>query len=296
MGGRAHPRMPGGLFQEQFTYAYGLPTQVQLVAGGSNGSVEYDNSAVTQATFTATYQPCGAVATYAASQAGGSSTLTTTIAEDSTTGMCRPTRISSTWNSSTSFDTGTYTYDGVGNITAMGGAGPSDTFAYDARSRLISAIYAGQATSCTDSANNPSRSQCFGYDPYGNLTGVTGVDSRTLTTSTSTNQLTSGTYDYRGNLTAFSPDTLTYDDVNRQIENVNISSGDWQYLYDGGNERTVKTTTAAGGSLVPRREISRYIDQAKGWSTSTVCNETSKHFVDVHCADTDWKFILPGPE
>ena len=60
--------------------------------------------------------------------------------------------------------TGTYGYDGEGNIKAMG----SDAFTYDAVSRLASATVHPLGT---------PHSQSYTYDPFGNLTSVT-TDSR----------------------------------------------------------------------------------------------------------------------
>jgi len=277
-----HPRFldPGtqdnsANFTETVTYGYGLPTSIALSGRAA------DNSSITGATITATYSRAGTVATYAAAQTAGS-TFTTTITQDSTL-LPRPSRIAS---SAGGFDTGTYSYDGAGNILKMNkDTSNVDTFTYDSLSRL---------TGATLKVAGVSHTQAFEYiDRYGNLTKITtdGV-ARSLSASTTTNRLTSGTYDSRGNLTGYGTEALTYDSLNRQIEDANTSgSTDWQYLFNGGDERLVRVTAGSSVLNVTRREMARFIDQAKGWSQATACNESSRTFTDVHCADQDWGLI-----
>lgn len=95
------------------------------------------------------------------------------------------------------WDTGTYLYDGAGNITTIG----SDTFHYDKHNRLTSATVARFG------------SESYTFDAFGSLTTAGGIN---LTTNIATNHLNStvtGTvYDAAGNLTAsgLSPLTTTY--------------------------------------------------------------------------------------
>ncbi len=100
-----------------------------------------------------THQVSGALASYSTGLGVGHN-VTTTISQDASL-LPRPTRISATAEGAPSpaFDTQGYTYDGAGNIVAMG----PDSFAYDARSRLISATLSGLGN------------QGFSYDRYGNL-------------------------------------------------------------------------------------------------------------------------------
>jgi RHS repeat-associated protein len=274
-----------GSLQETITYVAGLPTSIALA--GFN----YDNTAVAGATISAAYRPAGNLASYTAIQSGGK-TLSTSIEQNGTGDLPRPSKIKTSLGISPIFDTGTYAYDGAGNITAIG----SDVLKYDVRSRLISAKYSGRSTPCTDSGGNTLRSQCFGYDRWANLTEVTGVNARPLATSTSTNRLTSGTYDTRGNLKIFSTDTMTWDDINRMIREVRPGGIDWQYLYNGGDERTIRQTASSSGAAATRRDIARFITQAKiqagQWTlTGTTCSEGALGFSDVHCTDPDWDYI-----
>jgi RHS repeat-associated protein len=229
-----YPRS-SGTFPVTYTYSFGLPTTI--VANGSTVASSVG------------YNPAGALQAWTD---GGA--VTTTIAANVI--PSRPTSIST---SNGAFSTGTYSYDGAGNITAIG----SDSFKYDGRSRLVSEVYSGQPTPCTDSLGNLSRGQCFSYDRYGNLTGVTGDNARTLATSTTNNHLSSGTYDTRGNLTIFGAETLTWDAINRQIREQ--SSGvDWKYLYDGGNERIGRIPASGTTFYTFRDEGSRVATEYAG--------------------------------
>ena len=126
-----NPRATGS-FPVVNTYTNGLPTAVS-----GNGATVMT---------AATYNPAAGLASWTAGNSGAP--VVTTIAQDSTM-LARPSSISnSLWS------TGTYAYDGAGNILRMG---TGDTFTYDSRSRLLSAKY-GPTT------------RAFGYDRYGNLT------------------------------------------------------------------------------------------------------------------------------
>ena len=69
--------------------------------------------------------------------------------------MRRPAKIYTT-GASADFDTGTYSYDGAGNITAMG----TDTFSYDPVSRLVAAtLVDGPSERCQTLVESPWRSR-----------------------------------------------------------------------------------------------------------------------------------------
>jgi hypothetical protein len=137
------------------TYTAGLPTRVTVGAQPVVSSV--------------TYNPGGGLASYTSGN-----NITTTIAPDPN-GMARPSRIST---SGGGFDTGLYTYDGAGNILKTG----SDTFTYDAASRLLSANLGGSP-------------QNYSYDGWGNLISKAGTP---LPVTKETNRLTNASYDLRG--------------------------------------------------------------------------------------------------
>ena len=91
-----------------------------------------------------------------------------------------------TWSS------GTYKYDGSGNIYAIGvaqgenGDGMATTYSYDLLSRLTKVDSVGSAANATGTA----RTENYSYDVYGNLTLFTVGDGvqRVLTVSASSNQ------------------------------------------------------------------------------------------------------------
>ena len=212
-----HPRSTGA-FPVVSTYTNGLPTALS-----GNGA------AVVTA---AAYNPAAGLASWTAGTSGAP--VVTSIAQDATM-LPRPASISnSLWS------TGTYVYDGAGNVLKMG---TGDTFTYDSRSRLASAKYG-------------SSQRSFGYDRYGNLT----QNGATITIDPVHNRVTSGSasYDARGDLTYYAGDTMSYDALDRQYRNSN-GSGDWVSLYNGAGERIIKFPAKF---TVLRREMARYVAEA----------------------------------
>lgn len=128
---------------------------------------------------------------------------------------------------------GTYSYDGEGNITAIG----SNAYSYDAFSRL--------ATSTTNGIP-----ETYTYDRYGNLTQkVTGTGSTALTVQSSVddgNHLSGHCYDTAGNLTddtdpvrcPTATETHSFDALNMMTMKWNRSAGTKEYyIYNANNER-----------------------------------------------------------
>ncbi len=163
--------------------------------------------------------------------------VTTTQTADPN-GMRRPGRISvSGVSQGTPFDTGTYQYDGSGNIWAMGG----DRFEYDLLERL------------TDSdAHGWQRD--FVYDAFGNITRVDTIPpdgpftSRDVPVSATTNRLTSHGYDGSGNLTDFGGVwTQVYDPVNLAIlRDPMPDASQWAAIYTAGDERLATWDFSSG--------------------------------------------------
>jgi len=147
----------------------------------------------------------------------------------------------STW------DSGTYAYDGAGNITGIG----NDTFTYDALSRLSTASIKGNAEGYT-------------YDAYGNLTLKTTTPAQgspltvDLATSTDTNRLTAQGYDTTGNLTGTSStETNVYDPFNMMRRKDVSGYGSEYYIYNASDERiavisgcTTAATPDCSGALI----------------------------------------------
>jgi RHS repeat-associated protein len=133
-------------------------------------------------------------------------------------------------------ESGTYTYDGSGNITAIG----SDTFLYDLEGRLVTAVVRGVTGSYT-------------YDAFGNRKTATGetncsgqtvcatpltLDSHTnrLLTTTINNATTDVTYDAAGNITSASGGNYSYDGTDMMTE-ATVGSDDRQFVYTADDER-----------------------------------------------------------
>jgi len=130
---------------------------------------------------------------------------------------------------------GTYTYDGAGNITAIG----ADTYAYDTAQRLVRSVTRGVEEDYT-------------YDAFGNRKSATGAINclgqttcaQPVTVDSTTNHLTTinggnVTYDAAGNIATISgsPGTVyTYDGSGMMIE-ATVGSDDRQFIYTADDER-----------------------------------------------------------
>ncbi|MEO8277236.1 MAG: hypothetical protein ABI639_13565, partial [Thermoanaerobaculia bacterium] len=136
---------------------------------------------------------------------------------------------------------GTYSYDGVGNIKAIGTA----NFQYDKVSRLVAATMFDGLT-----GGGTSRSQTYTFDAFGNMQSLGGLSTPT---SALKNQLTSASYDLAGNLTAWSGQTYQYGPFNEMkhfCTTTPCQSGggqEWIYLYTVDDER-IWAYNAAGTS------------------------------------------------
>ncbi len=105
-----------------------------------------------------------------------------------------------------------------------------------------------------------------------------------------TNRIDGAAYDLRGNLVGHPAHGFGYDALNRQIRYL-FGGIDWNYVYDGAGERVIKSTRDYPVT-VPRREIARYILQARGEGRSTeTCNPAANPIPDVPCTDSDWGYI-----
>lgn len=224
LSSHGHPRAAGDApFTVSFTFGAGLPVS-ELV----NGSTVVSGI---------TYQPSGALASYTTNNGAGHAVVTT-IAQDGN--LPRPSRIS-TSGATTNFDSGTYLYDGAGNVRAAG----ADTFVHDLRSRLTGAnIFKYDGT---------SHPETFQYDRYGNMTFRT-IDGSGVTfpsINPATNRFDTMTYDPRGNLTLYGASSYAYDGLSRQTSFQVTGTMDERYLYDAAGERMARvvpgTTTVSGG-------------------------------------------------
>lgn len=123
------------------------------------------------------------------------------------------------------WDSGTYSYDGAGNVKAMG----SSRFAYDALSRLTEGRVVANGTTYTQSVQ---------FDLFGNITQVTSstFPPRVTDTSTSTNHLTYGTYNPAGSLTSWNLWSYDWDPV-EMMKRRSTTGQDWRHVYTAGDER-----------------------------------------------------------
>ena len=241
-----HPRGSGTpAFTEVTGFADGLATSIS-----GNGQ---------PVVASAGYNAAGGFASWTAGNSGAP--IVTTITPDPSL-LPRPASIANAlWSS------GTYTYDSEGNILKIG----TDTYGYDARSRLLSAKFG-------------SEQRNLSYDTYGNLL--------TAQIDPATNRITTSdpgapAYDPRGNLTSYSGEAMSFDALDRQYRN-SSAAADWVYLFNGAGERIVKFPAK---SPVLRREMARYVGEAniiaKGW-TLPICTGV---FGDVSCTDPDARHI-----
>jgi RHS repeat-associated protein len=264
VGTHNNPRISGS-FPVAYTYTNGLPT---AVSGNSTSLVT-----------AATYNSAAGIASWTSNTAP--TAVVTTITQDPSM-LPRPSEISAKKGATSLFDTGTYTYDGAGNILSESDATNGGTFTYDNRSRILSSAYS------VGSWN-------FSYDRWGNLLQngsmtfqMDGINNNNhLIVGGS---LTAVSYDGRGNMWSNNGDSMSYDSLDRLYRNQNTA--DWVFLHNGSGERLVKFP---GNTSLARREMARLVGEANkaahktGWSTAPdTCLGT---FSDVLCgsdADAGW--------
>lgn len=229
---------PLGLVQHYFHPRTADPTATPFVisTGYTSGQPILVTANGIPVVTSATYQPYGGLASYSTGDGTGHD-VTTTIAADPHL-MPRPGQIDATGVNG-SFHTGPFSYDGAGNVYAMG----NDTFGYDSRSRLISANL------------NAVGSQTYQYDAFGNLyTRVGGPNPLALSIDTPTNRITPTTvynYDSLGNLLTPPGESLTYDSLS-QLTTASLSGNTWYYYYTGAGERVLKASNVAGNTFTFR--------------------------------------------
>ncbi len=165
------------------------------------------------------YQPSGGLAGYKTGinvlgvQVG--TNITTTISQDTQNLLPRPSAISTTGSAPS---IGSYTYDGAGNIKQIG----NNTFNYDSLSRLSDATLPGLG------------SQYYCYDVYGNRVSRTTTFPCTPGTWNDNRVPGLGYADGRGNVTTNGGDDF------------GAGTAEWDYVYNGANERLAKIPVAGG--------------------------------------------------
>jgi RHS repeat-associated protein len=149
-------------------------------------------------------------------------------------GIPRPSSVTAALGGTPLWTTGTYQYDGAGNIWKIG----TSWYEYDPLSRLkTGAVFPGTTGTGTQ------QKQTYAFDDYGNLQSITtqiGAGTpvvRGTPTSTSTNRLT-GTvaYDAAGNVTTWNSAIYQYDAFD-QMQHMTSGAEDWIYIYTADDER-----------------------------------------------------------
>ncbi len=144
-------------------------------------------------------------------------------------GLARPGGFTSALGATTYWATGSYAYDGAGNVTQIG----TNYYLYDNVSRIGTASFSTLAT-----GGGTPTVQGYTYDPFGNLTALSGANGRSLPTAPQTNRLNApgSTYDAAGNLTSWNGALYEYDAFNQLRHYVN-GTEEWLYMYDADDER-----------------------------------------------------------
>jgi RHS repeat-associated protein len=164
--------------------------------------------------------------------------------------MARPLSLGAVHGSDQLWPTEAYSYDGAGNILAIG----TKSFTYDVNSRLTSASYAGQGY------------RGYQYDAFGNLTRVYTNATETqyidYSTSAATNRLSAASYNNSGSLTAFGGRCYTWDPF-QQLATVDTlvnpagscptasPAVEWSHIYDAAGERVWSFQTTP----TPRKDV-----------------------------------------
>ncbi|MEO8218334.1 MAG: hypothetical protein ABI718_14735, partial [Acidobacteriota bacterium] len=127
--------------------------------------------------------------------------------------------------STTVWDSGTYSYDGAGNIMAMGGG----SYTYDKVSRLVQS---------TTMSGGSGRVESYIYDAFGNMTSkTTNGAPLSIPVNVYTNRMNGASYDIAGNVTWDGVHTFQYDPFGQPRE-ISESGGLVLYpIYDADGER-----------------------------------------------------------
>jgi RHS repeat-associated protein len=224
-----------------------------------------------------TYQPNGVVGTVIH---GSGSTAVSEVWDADAYGMARPSTIRATNGSNTDlWNSGTYAFDGSGNIKAIGSPASGGTaYYYDAFGRLTS-WKTGGANSAYDFSGRR-------YDAFGNYLSafqkicmpyVSGPTQRCFTTnfaaqqiSGTTNRYAGMTYDEAGNVTAQSGRAFTWDPLG-VMTGATSNGRTFRYLYSPDDERV---------AVVERVVINNVTRNLTTWSARDFSNRLLTTWTD----------------
>ena len=147
----------------------------------------------------------------------------------------------STQSGSTSLSQFGYAFNADDNVTSFSVSAPiaqTTTYSYDAANRLLSGLFSGTTPQYV-----------YGYDSASNLTSITPNGPTTSFSFTSTNEMTSGTYDANGSPLVLDGNSYKWDGANRVVSftsspNNTASS----FTYDGFG-RLVRVVDSQGGAI-----------------------------------------------
>ncbi|MFL6193889.1 MAG: RHS repeat-associated core domain-containing protein, partial [Thermoanaerobaculia bacterium] len=149
-------------------------------------------------------------------------------------GMLRPASITAAKSGVTLWTTGTYQYDGGGNIWKAG----TSWYEYDSLSRVKTGVVFPDPL-----GTGTQQKQTFSYDNYGNLQSITTqiganpATTRSTPTSATTNRLTGTvTYDSAGSVTSWNGALYEYDAFSL-MRRMNSGTEDYIYSYTADDER-----------------------------------------------------------
>lgn len=147
--------------------------------------------------------------------------------------MGRPSSMSASGPGGSLWSSGTYAYDGAGNIR---GLGIDDTFDYDLLHRLVSANVRFNGTDHT---------QTYTYDYFGNMVSL---DGDPFFSTSATNRISVWTYDTAGNVVRTDGDySYEWDALGAMTRAVQTSgSPDRRHLYDAAGERVAVLHLSGG--------------------------------------------------
>ena len=201
-------------------------------------------------------------------------------------------------SSPSTWTTGTYAYDGSGNIKSIARTGFTERYVYDAFGRLTS----GTAGS--------GRSQAYTYDRFGNILTITtdgtteirlGVDSESNRMDKAGSQYNvTATYDAAGRLTAVLDYSFVYDGLDTVVES---TAGQQRrvHLYNASDERVASVTVVNGAASTwdwtirdPKGKILRRFTKSAGgtlkWTEDYIYNGPQMLAADVDAPERRRQF------
>ncbi|HPA79478.1 MAG TPA: RHS repeat-associated core domain-containing protein [Thermoanaerobaculales bacterium] len=179
--------------------------------------------------------------------------------------MARPSQIT-LGNATSAWDTGSYSFDGAGNIITMTGTSTTDTFVYDKVSRIKEA---------RQTVGGVLKTQSYAYDTFGNLTTITTNGTpRTVAVDALTNRISGSGYDAAGSMTSWGDGGTTYSYAYYPTNEMKQMVGDGRttlFGYSADGERVGTWDSVAGGITyvlrgLDNKPLRQYREYNGGWT------------------------------